>query len=225
MKFGSSSVVRATSEPASVPIAAASAQPNCSVRPMRMPSSWLDSRFDDTARNARPILVLRSSRVTRNDGDQHGDPGEQVGVLDRGAEERERLVAPGEQRRHGPAVERPDDPGDGVEDQEQRQRHDDDRQVVATGRTAGSAPARCTAAPIADSTIAISTANRAGDVEGVGDGVGDEGAHHRHLALGEVDDAGRLEDEDQGERHRRVDEAVARGRRRRAGRTAPSRRR
>ena len=66
-----------------------------------------------------------------------------------------------------------------------------------------------TAAPIADSTIAMSTASHARDVEGVGDGVGDERAHHRHLALGEVDDAGRLEDQHQRQRHRRVDEAVA----------------
>ncbi len=48
----------------SVPTAAAIAQPNWRVGPTRMPTSWLDSRFDDTARNARPILVLLSSTVS-----------------------------------------------------------------------------------------------------------------------------------------------------------------
>ena len=65
MKFGSINVVRATNDPASVPTAAASAQPNCNVRPMWIPSSWEDSRLDDTARNAKPIFVLRSSSVTK----------------------------------------------------------------------------------------------------------------------------------------------------------------
>ena len=48
----------------SVPTAAAIAQPNCSVGPTRMPTSSLDSRFDDTARNASPILVVLSNSVS-----------------------------------------------------------------------------------------------------------------------------------------------------------------
>ena len=55
-----------------VPTAAASAHPNCSVGPTRMPASWLDSRFDETARKARPILVYLSSNVSKVTHDQHG---------------------------------------------------------------------------------------------------------------------------------------------------------
>ena len=39
-----------------MPTAAASAQPNCSVDPTLIPTSSLDSRFDDTARKASPML-------------------------------------------------------------------------------------------------------------------------------------------------------------------------
>jgi hypothetical protein len=37
---------------------------------------------------------------------------------------------------------------------------------------------------------------------------GDEGREHRHLALGEVDDPGRAEDQDQRQRQRAVDRPV-----------------
>ena len=146
--------------------------------------------------------------VTRNTADEHGDPGEQVGPLDLGAEERERLVAAGEQRREGPPVERPDDAGDGVEDEEQRQRDDDDGEVVARVERPDQHPLD-DRRPERRQHHRDQHGHRAGDVEGVGDGVGDERADHRHLALGEVDDAGRLEDQHEREGHRRVDEAVA----------------
>ena len=44
-----------------VPAAAANAQPNWSVGPTFIPLSLLDSRLEDTARNANPVFVLVKS--------------------------------------------------------------------------------------------------------------------------------------------------------------------
>ena len=209
MKFGSSSVVRATSEPASVPIAAASAQPNWSVRPMRMPSSWLDSRLDDTARNGRPIFVLFSSSVTRKTATSTVIHVNRSAYSISAPRSENVLLRPGNSDGMARAVERPDDAGDGVEDQEQRQRHDDDGEVVGRVERPDQHPLDA-GGDDRRQHHRDQHRDRARDVEGVGDGVGDERADHRHLALGEVDDAGRLEDQDEGDRHGRVDEAVAR---------------
>ena len=176
---------------------------------MWMPSSWLDSRFDDTARNARPIFVLFSSSVTRKtatstviqvnrsaysiSAPSSANVSLRPGNSDGKARPSNAQMTPAMALR----IRNSDSVTMTIARWLRRVERPDQHPFDAAPRRSPTGP------------CAMSTASEAGDVEGVGDGVGDERADHGHLALGEVDDAGRLEDQDEGERHRRVDEAVA----------------
>ena len=63
--LGSRKITGATSMPATAPTRAARPQPSASIQPTRMPQSRLDPGFWAAARIARPSVVYRKKRKSR----------------------------------------------------------------------------------------------------------------------------------------------------------------
>ena len=202
--FGSRKTLGAVSIPAIAPSTAARPQPRPSIKGTLTPTRRASAGLTAAARSASPTLVnWKNSQSTIDGREADGDRAD-VRIGDRDVADLERPAREG--ALDGAHLARPDPRRKPVEQEQQADRDDHDADLRAALDGANhrlvdpeSADERHEQGdrergPVADAVVRH---QRPGDV----------GGEHRHLALGEVDDAGGAVNEHERQREQAVDAA------------------